>query len=69
MSEKNIKHTKLDWEEIKGSFYEQDLQKAKQETFTIEKVLRRYNKNKKALVKCKGYSNKFNFWIRFDDLE
>ena len=35
-------------EEIEGSFYEKELQKAKQQTF---KVLRRDNKKKKALVK------------------
>ena len=38
-------------EAIKGSFYEQELQKAKQQTFRIEKVLRRDNKKKLALVK------------------
>ena len=38
-------------EEIEGSFYEKELQKAKQQTFRIEKVLRRDNKTKMALVK------------------
>ena len=33
-------------EPIQGSFYEQELQKAKQETEGIEKVLRRDNKKK-----------------------
>ena len=33
-------------EEIKGTFYEQELQKAKQQTFRIEKVIRRDNKKK-----------------------
>ena len=47
-------------EEIEGSFYEKELQKAKQQTFRIEKVIRRDNKKKKALVKWKGYSDKFN---------
>ena len=55
-------------EEIKGSFSEKELQKAKQQTFKIEKVLRRDNKKKKALVKWKGYSDKFNSWINFKDL-
>ena len=56
-------------EEIKGSFYKQELQKSKQETFRIEKVLRRDNKKKKALVKWKGYPDKFNSCVSFRDLE
>ena len=34
-------------EETEGSFYEKELQKAKQQTFRIEKVLRRDNKKKR----------------------
>ena len=41
-------------ESIKGSFYEQELQKAKQQTFRIEKVIRRDNKKKMTLVKWSG---------------
>ena len=41
-------------EKIKGSFYEKELQKAKQQTF--------------RLVKWKGYSDKFNSWVSFKDL-
>ena len=55
-------------EKEEGSFYEKELQKAKQQTFRIEKVIRRHNKKKKALVKWKGYSDKFNSWISFKDL-
>ena len=55
-------------EEIEGSFYEKELQKTKQQTFGIEKVIRRDNKKKKALVKWKGYSDKLNSWINFNDL-
>ena len=55
-------------EEIEGSFYEKELQKAKQQTFRIEKVIRRDKKKKKALVKWKGYSDKFNSWVSFKDL-
>ena len=55
-------------EEIERSFYEKELQKAKQQTFRIEKVVRRDNKKKKALVKWKGYSDKSNSWISFKDL-
>ena len=55
-------------EKIEGSFYEKELQKAKQQTFRIEKVVRRDNKKKKALVKWKGYSDKFNSLVDFKDL-
>ena len=55
-------------EEIEGTFCEKELQKAKQQTFRIEKVLRRDNKKKKALVKWSGYSDKYNSWINFKDL-
>ena len=55
-------------EKVEGSFYEKELQKAKQQTFRIEKVVKRDNKKKKALVKWKGYSDKFNSWISFKDL-
>ena len=56
-------------EEIRGSFYEQELQKAKQQTFRIEKIIKRDNKKKIALVKWKGYPDKFNSWVSFRDLE
>ena len=56
-------------ETIEGTFYEQELQKAKQQTFRIERVLKRDNKNKKALVSWIGYPDKFNSWISFKDLE
>ena len=55
-------------EKVEGSFYDKELQKAKQQTFRIEKVIRRDNKKKKALVKWKGYSDKFNLWVSFKDL-
>ena len=55
-------------EKVEGSFYEKELKKAKQQTFRIEKVVKRDNKKKKELVKWKGYSDKFNSWVDFKDL-
>ena len=48
----------LNGEEIVGSFYEKELQKANQKEFRIEKVIRR--KGNKLYVKWKGYDNSFN---------
>ncbi|KAL9964828.1 hypothetical protein ACROYT_G028520 [Oculina patagonica] len=59
----------LNDEEIKGSFYEPELLKAKQDVFRIDKVIRRDYKKKQALVKWKGYSDDFNSWIPFKDLQ
>ena len=56
----------LNGEEIKGSFYAQELQKTTQEMFRIEKVIRR--KGDKSLVKWVGYSDKFNSWVDNKDL-
>ena len=55
-------------ESIEGSFYEQELQKAKQQTYRIDKVLRRDNKKTLALVKWSGYPDKFNSRMSFNDL-
>ena len=59
----------LNSEEIQGSFYEQELLRATQEIFRTEKVIRRDNKRKQALVKWKGYSDDFNSWVPFSDLQ
>ena len=59
----------LNNEEIKGSFYEPELLKAKQDVFRIDKVIRRDYKKKQALVKWKGYNDDFNSWISFKDLQ
>ena len=54
-------------EHIQGSFYAQQLQKALQTKFRIDKVLRKHRGQ--ALVKWKGYSDKFNSWVPSKDLE
>ena len=51
----------LNGEEIIGTFYEKELQKTNQQTFRIEKVIKR--KGNKLYVKWKGYDNSFNSWI------
>ena len=48
----------LNGEEITGSFYKKELQKASQEKFRIENVLKR--KGDKLYVKWKGYDSCFN---------
>ena len=56
----------LNGELITGSFYEKELQKASQEKFRIEKVLKR--KGDELYVKWKGYDNPFNSWVDKKDL-
>ena len=51
----------LNGEKIIGTFYEKELQKTNQQTFRIEKVIKR--KGNKLYVKWKGYDNSFNSWI------
>ena len=51
----------LNGEEIIGTFYENELQKTKQNEFRIIKVIKK--KGDKLYVKWKGYDNSFNSWI------
>ena len=51
----------LNGREIKGSFYEKELQKTDQKEFRIEKVIKK--KGNKLYVNWKGYDNSFNSWI------
>ena len=51
----------LNGEEIVGTFYENEFQKANQKEFRIEKVIKR--KCNKLYVKWKGHNNSFNSWI------
>ena len=48
-------------EETQESFYEQELQKAAQDTFRIEKELKRQEDT--SFVKWLGYPRSFNSWI------
>ena len=59
----------LNNEEIKGSFYGPELLKAEQDVFRIEKVIKRDYKKKQALVKWRGYCDKFSGWVPFKDLQ
>ena len=57
----------LNNEKLQGTFYEQELQKTRQDDlYTIEKILKT-NKNK-VYVKFKGYSNDFNQWVNKSDI-
>ena len=52
--------------EIQGTFYEQELQKTKQEIYRIEKVIRKCGI--KSFVKWLGYPDSFNSWVDNKDL-
>jgi hypothetical protein len=58
-------------EVIEGSFYNEELQKTKQEIYRIEKVIRKKKIDgvEHALVKWSGYSKKYNQWIPVTELE
>ena len=56
----------LNGEKITGSFYEPELQKTGQETFRIEKVLKK--RGNKVLVKWLGYPDSFNSWIDSNEI-
>ena len=56
----------LNGKEIIGTFYENELQKTKQNEFGIEKVIKK--KGDKLYVKWKGYDNLCNSWIDKKDI-
>ena len=56
----------LNGKEIKGSFYEKELQKTDQKEFRIVKVIKK--KGNKLYAKWKGYDNSFNSWINKKDI-
>ena len=53
-------------EEITGTFYKKELQKANKKEFRVEKVIKR--KGDKLYIKWKGYSSSFNSWINEKDI-
>ena len=62
----------LNGEDIKGSFYAQELQKIVPPTvFKIEKIIRYEGKGfkRKALVRWMGYSPQFDTWISDNDVK
>ena len=59
----------LQGEAVTGSFYEQGLQKTRQEIFRIDEVILRDNKQKRAFVKWRGYPDQFNSWISLSELK
>ena len=50
----------LNGEEVVGTFYEKELQKANQKEFRLEKVIKR--KRNKLYIEWKSYDDLFNSW-------
>ena len=53
-------------EETQGSFYEQELQKTKQDIFRIERIIKQ--QGNKSLVKWFGYHDSFNSCVDNKDI-
>ena len=60
------KITDYNGEEIQGSFYEQELQKTKQDIFRIEKIIKQ--QENKSLIKWLSYHDSFNSWVDDKDI-
>ena len=56
----------LNGKEIKGRFYEKELEKTNQKEFSIEKAIKK--KGDKLYVKWKGSNNSFKRWIDKKDI-
>ena len=54
-------------EPVQGTCYEQERQLSAQESFRIERVLKK--KKTQVFVKWKGYSDAFNSWVSLTNLE
>ena len=57
----------LEGEEIKGTFYTEELQKTKEQIYKIEKVIKK--KNGRSFVKWEGYDDKFNSWVADENIK
>ena len=61
-----------DGEELKGTFYDKELQKVikHDDMYEVEKILKKRGKGKnvKYLVKWSGYSDKFNSWVSASEI-
>ena len=60
------KITDYNEEEIQGSFYEEELQKTKQDIFRIANIINQ--QENKSLVKWLGYNDSFNSWVYKKDI-
>ena len=60
------KRTDYNGEEIQGSFYEQELQKTKQDIFRIENIIKQ--QGNKSLAKWLDYHDSFNSWVDNKDI-
>lgn len=56
--------------EIKGSFYEPEMQFVEGDIYHIEKIIktRTFKTGKQYLVKWVGYDNKHNSWVKEDQM-
>ena len=61
----------LEGEEVKGGFYNEQLQKTNQQIYRVDKVLRRRKvrgRVEEVLVSWCGYPDKFNQWLPAADV-
>lgn len=56
----------INGEQIKGTFFEQEMQTSTQDTSRIDKMVK--TKGNKLLVKWLGYSHDFNSWVDKEDV-
>ena len=61
-----------DNEELKGTFYDKELQKIikQDDVYEVEKILKKRGRgeNVQYLVKWSGYPNKFNSWVSASEI-